>query len=232
MVVERSRLSLHQTDAALVFATVSGTMSNLGVASAAMSTMFHTTSPCAAKEWFVSVLGVTPILQSDHAFGSVGFAYPQELIRTPSMESDVWEMSHVAPLFALNPWLEPSLHRIRELAAMPTNWDTYGSPSIQPEAVDAAIHLLQKVANLSPAMPHIVPVSGGGLQLEWSIGRRELEIGVTPAGALDYLTDDDDNMDGGALTLTDTSSLAEIFTWLQGNGTASQDVTTAYAAAC
>lgn len=145
----------------------------------------------------------------------------------------VWEMSRVVPVDALSrPWMGHSLLRIRDLAAMPDDWDTYGSPRIHPEAVNAAIQLLREIAPFDPPAPHIVPTSGGGLQMEWGTGRRELEIGVAPEGTIDYLKDENDDMEGGDIALNDTRRLAEIVMWLRGEDTASTpiDRTSAYAA--
>ncbi len=145
----------------------------------------------------------------------------------------VWEMSRVVPVDALaRPWMGHSLQRIRDLAAMPDDWDTYGSPRIRAEAVDATIQLLWALAPFDPPLPHIVPISGGGLQLEWSVGQRELEIGVAPEGTIDYLKDDADHMEGSDIALSDTRRLAELVAWLREGNTVSAPIhrTSAYAA--
>lgn len=137
-------------------------------------------------------------------------------------EGGVWEMSQVAPLMSLGPLLESSIHRVQQLKAMPPNWDGYGSPPIQPSAVSVTIQLMRAIARISSLPPHIVPVSGGGLQLEWAIGQRELEIGVAPSGSLDYLTDENDDMQGDTFSLADTSRLVSMFDWLQCGGVVSR----------
>jgi hypothetical protein len=35
--------------------------------------------------------------------------------------------------------------------------------------------------------PFIVPISGGGIQIEWIIADRELELEVLPDGSIEYL---------------------------------------------
>jgi len=84
-------------------------------------------------------------------------------------------------------WLDECLERVNDLARMPLGWDSYGSPTIAPEAVETAVELLHKLALLSAPKPHIVPISGGGLQLDWAVNNRELEIGVRATGHLEYL---------------------------------------------
>lgn len=77
--------------------------------------------------------------------------------------------------------------RIDSLATLPPDWDTYGSPPIQPTAVVAVRYLLEESQVLGLPLPQVVPVPGGGLQLEWNLEGRALEMEVGARGELAYL---------------------------------------------
>ena len=84
---------------------------------------------------------------------------------------------------------EECLRTIEELSRLPFNWDSYGSPPVQSAAVHGALQvLLAARANEQSPAPRVVPVSGGGLQLEWRIGGRELDVEILPDGSMETLT--------------------------------------------
>jgi len=74
-----------------------------------------------------------------------------------------------------------------DLAALRANWDGYGSPAIQPAALESARRLLSAVEREGLPAPRIGPVSGGGIGIAWQTGQNELELEVLPDGALGYL---------------------------------------------
>jgi len=74
-----------------------------------------------------------------------------------------------------------------EVAALPPNWDTYGSPSIHRRALEAARRLLRIGEAEGLPEPHIVPISGGGLQLEWYTPTHGLELVIHANGEFEYL---------------------------------------------
>jgi len=105
-------------------------------------------------------------------------------------------------------WLDECLKRVDDLARMPMGWDSYGSPAIAQAALETIVELLHKLALLSAPKPHIAPISGGGLQLDWTVNNRELEIGVRATGRLEYLiVEDDESLEGDVLTLSDVPRL-------------------------
>jgi hypothetical protein len=70
------------------------------------------------------------------------------------------------------------------------NWDGYGSGPIPRGTANTAIALLNDIAWLGfedlPA-PSIGPMPGGGLSLEWSVGRRDLNLSVFPDRSVEYM---------------------------------------------
>jgi len=76
---------------------------------------------------------------------------------------------------------------IDEVAALPQNWDTYGSPPIQRPALDAARRLLHIGEAEGLPEPHILPISGGGVQLEWYTPTHGLELVIHASGEFEYV---------------------------------------------
>ena len=81
------------------------------------------------------------------------------------------------------PWLMDVLPRLAELAALQENWDSYGSPPPSPKLIGEALAIVQRAERLlgysqaSPMpTPSIVPLSGGGIQIEWQTPVQELEL--------------------------------------------------------
>jgi len=92
------------------------------------------------------------------------------------------------------------LHNMWELGPIKTaiglqhlqpGWDGYGSPPPSENLVEGAIHLIRQIAILAPGglePPNVVPLARGGIQLEWHVGDRELEIPIFPDGRVEFLT--------------------------------------------
>lgn len=66
------------------------------------------------------------------------------------------------------------------LLALEENWDSYGGQAIRREAVDAAIRLRAAVAT----EPSFVPMSNGGVQVEWHRQGFDIELEISPDGTL------------------------------------------------
>ena len=71
--------------------------------------------------------------------------------------------------------------RLRVLQELPADWNGYGE---QPIALEAVAQTAKLLAGLGPSRlkPDIVPLSDGGIQIEWSNAGRELEVEVGPLG--------------------------------------------------
>jgi len=87
-------------------------------------------------------------------------------------------------------WVDVTLHRIADLAYLKDNWDSYGSPPPSGSAMHAAVSMLAKIGDIDRFLPapHVMPVSGGGVAVEWSGGERELEVEFLPDGEAEFLT--------------------------------------------
>lgn len=89
-------------------------------------------------------------------------------------------------------WLEMVTGRLNELLTLQAGWDTYEATRIRPENAARALRFLARVMQPDTAPPSLVPMSNGGIQLEWH--RSGLDVEVTFAGAADdglYFNDPD-----------------------------------------
>ncbi|MBE9130114.1 MULTISPECIES: hypothetical protein [unclassified Coleofasciculus] len=89
--------------------------------------------------------------------------------------------------------LAPIFKRLKELAQLEADWDSYGAEPVSSVAIVTAFELLdalreqlsRKVRELLPQF--IAPLVDGGLQLEWSGQQGELEVEIDPNGDLGYV---------------------------------------------
>jgi hypothetical protein len=77
--------------------------------------------------------------------------------------------------------MEAALSRIRTLAQLESNWDSYNGAPLQASAVLHTARLLAAIFQYDDVpLPAIVPTSAGGLQLEWHRANATLEMEVSP----------------------------------------------------
>lgn len=75
-------------------------------------------------------------------------------------------------------WFFDVLGRFQELSELPANWDHHGAPPVEAADLAEALKTLSGVMALDTPAPAIVPISGGGLQLEWHRAGLDVEIVV------------------------------------------------------
>jgi hypothetical protein len=63
-----------------------------------------------------------------------------------------------------------------DLLTLPHNWDSYGGQRINPGVVQDAVNLINPLLEPTSPAPRVVPLSSGGLQLEWHRGGIDLEV--------------------------------------------------------
>ncbi len=130
--------------------------------------------------------------------GDVSRSFPGSFFSSPVVinsalnperrDIDVLQSSKVIPLSKLSSWQLNTIRAIAKLGSLPDNWDGYGSSKIQPKALATAFHLVLAIQVEEPPTPHISPVPGGGIQLEWQTSTRELELEILPDGSIEFLT--------------------------------------------
>lgn len=121
--------------------------------------------------------------------------------------------SEVVPTDALCQWQIHAVKAIVECSLLSANWDTYGSPAPTRVAKDRAINLVRSVGFEYLPTPDVVAVAGGGIQLEWVSGQRQLELEVLPDGAVQFLkTEDGDPLEEGPVK--GPAHVDSLLTWL------------------
>jgi hypothetical protein len=81
---------------------------------------------------------------------------------------------------------DEAFKRIGRFATLDATWDSYGSSPIDKDCIINAINLLKQIVNLrkeeniSVPAPFVAPISTGGIQFEWEINLRYLELSLTP----------------------------------------------------
>jgi len=116
----------------------------------------------------------------------------------------------------LAPWIRRAVPRLLRLTNLEHNWDSYGGipPSI--ELVLAVIQLLNHAEIVTFPQPEFVPVSDGGIQLEWYMGDRELEIEFRKDGSVEFLTTDNQKNREREGSLRDLDGLRSLLMWVDG----------------
>jgi hypothetical protein len=129
------------------------------------------------------------------------------------------QWSGVTPLSIsrANPWLSSAQQKISELAQLPENWDSYGSPPVQQPAIEQAADLVACLSRLDLPDPQIFPVPGGGIQLELQQRQRELELEILPDGSIEYLlVAKGSEMLEGSIPSSSKGDIYRLVYWLQG----------------
>lgn len=106
-------------------------------------------------------------------------------IRQETFSGNHW--ISVTPLGCVADWFLDSLETVRRLGNMGEGWDGYGSPSIPVRTTITANYILSLASQYKLRPPHIAPVPGGGIQLEWDYDNRSIEIEIHPSGETDFL---------------------------------------------
>lgn len=89
--------------------------------------------------------------------------------------------------------LQPALERLEEFATLSEDWDSYGAVPISAVAIDRARELAAEIISKHALSIRpegysfdVVPTPDGGVQLEWDVDAKHLEIAIGPDGTLTY----------------------------------------------
>ena len=130
-----------------------------------------------------------------------------------SYASPQW--SRVVLVSELSQWQIEAIRKLVQLLALPRDWDSYGSSPPSEVAVKAAGSLILDIDLEYVVSPRIVPVSGGGVQLEWRVGSRELEIEISYEGSAEFLKSlDAKPVEEGQISLADLPRIRSLLAWL------------------
>ena len=82
-------------------------------------------------------------------------------------------------------WFPATIDAFEALPCHADGWAT-GATRTQPAAIEELLRVLVEVLDSQAPPPCIVPTHEGGVQAEWHCNGVDLEIEVTPAGAIQY----------------------------------------------
>jgi hypothetical protein len=77
------------------------------------------------------------------------------------------------------PWQVRLVVRLARLSQLAANWDGFGAKPIRPDASMFALTVLRSIMRPRSPSPQVVPISDGGLQLEWHVKSIDLEIRIS-----------------------------------------------------
>lgn len=73
-------------------------------------------------------------------------------------------------------WFDPLMQGFVDLLTLPPNWDSYGAGTIDPKIVHYTMNFINGRLGPTTPAPRVVPLSSGGLQLEWH--RKGIDVEV------------------------------------------------------
>lgn len=76
----------------------------------------------------------------------------------------------------LPPWFDPLVQGFVDLLSLPPKWDSYSAVPIDPKLVHEAMGVANELLLPTSSAPRVVPLSSGGLQLEWHRQGVDLEV--------------------------------------------------------
>ena len=137
----------------------------------------------------------------DHPFGSAVFVVNtsreaedlgQSRIYEPAGEiddsvDDLLSKALTYPLEDVFANLPESLAaKFRQISALPENWDSYGAPPIDEDALGSSAYIVQLGCELDLPLPAIAPGSDAGVGIEWDTEEGELYIDIAPENETTY----------------------------------------------
>jgi hypothetical protein len=124
------------------------------------------------------------------------------------------QWSGVIPAAQLSSGQKAMIQRLVELSQLAGDWDSYGSPPPSVGATKVATEIVRSPHFDFLPTPMVAPVSGGGVQFEWEIEPRTLEIEVYDSGAVGYLKyEHNEVIEEGLLDSSLLSRLRSLVMW-------------------
>ena len=78
-------------------------------------------------------------------------------------------------------WLNPLMRGLEIVLALPPGWDSYGAPAIRLASAEAALQFAASYLRANCPAPSVVPLSSGGVQLEWNRPGAQIEVAFEPS---------------------------------------------------
>ena len=84
------------------------------------------------------------------------------------------------PSLPVESLVEQARAAIDGLTELALGWDGYDGIPVHAQVAEHALRFLDAIGVHTQLVPDIVPLSDGGLQLEWYVGTYELEVAIGP----------------------------------------------------
>ena len=111
----------------------------------------------------------------------------KDFLEAPEKNSTEEQWSPVIQIENLSRWKIETVLGVLRLSNLQEDWDSYGSPPPYEEVINASLNLIQSIDIEYLPIPHVSPVVGGGIQFEWNVNSRGLELEMLPNGSIEYL---------------------------------------------
>jgi len=73
-------------------------------------------------------------------------------------------------------WFDALAQGFVDLLTLPPDWDSYGAGPIDPVLVNTGMNFINGLLGPASPAPRVVPLSSGGLQMDWHRGSVDLEV--------------------------------------------------------
>lgn len=76
--------------------------------------------------------------------------------------------------------------RFRQISGLPDNWDSYGAPPVDEDALKDSAYIVKLGVEMSLPLPAVAPGSDAGIGIEWETDAGELYIDIAPGSDTTY----------------------------------------------
>jgi hypothetical protein len=77
---------------------------------------------------------------------------------------------------SLPDWILPTVRAFSHIQGLSDGWDSYGAKRVNHELIRSSLALLSLIMESNSPTPSVVPLTDGGVQIEWHRKRQDLEI--------------------------------------------------------
>jgi hypothetical protein len=125
--------------------------------------------------------GASRVVQSESERSRAGEAWTVGRDETLSQHQVVlWSVGGPQVSAGPAPWIRAAERRLEQLLTLPPGWDSYGGSPISRDVASRVIRILEGLAKAQTPQPQLVPLSSGGIHIEWHAHGVELSLEVDP----------------------------------------------------
>jgi hypothetical protein len=108
-------------------------------------------------------------------------------------------------------WLRPLVKDLVRLSRLPSNWNSYGAPSVNKASIEYAIEqVLPSIMRDDSILPSVVPTVHGGIQFEWHVRGIDFEVEIIRPSRVVVLFQDRQSGEDWEEEITDFSRLKHV----------------------